>query len=403
VAFGQTETVIYTFQGQPGNDGYYPGSFPLLLDGSGNLYGMTTYGGGGPCTSAPYTGCGIIFQLVPSSSGKWTENAIWRFHGCMDGGYPAGLVASGGHFWGVTGIGGSGSCSGGCGYLFRLDRPATPGGTWTKTDVFNFPAVDYKCGITTADAHGNLYGAYSSTTDRPNGYVCELTLTSPNVFTTLNLYEFAGVARGSKVGDGANPFGVTFDSHGNLWGATVFGGYCQRIQGGSWYGTIFELTPPAPPSIEWKETVAYRFHRKDLNAVSGVAIDSQGAVYGVTDIETYKFLNGNFSVIANFSNYPPSGYAPSGGVVVDCAGNVYGTTAAGGQNGYGTVYQLTPPNYTYATLHDFAGGTDGWNPEGPMILGSGGAPYGTTQIGGNNGCQLGFGGTGCGIIFRLVP
>jgi len=106
-------------------------------------------------------------------------------------------------------------------------------------------------------------------------------------------------------------------------------------------------------------------------------------------------------------NFDPSsagnGYAPRGGVVLDKSGNVYGVTAAGGEYGYGTVYQLTPPTYTQTILHSFAAGADGWNPLAPPTLGPGGVLYGTTQIGGNDGCKLGFGGTGCGIVFQVTP
>ena len=96
--FGQTETVIYTFQGQAGNDGYYPEFNPLVPDKAGNLYGTTTYGGGGPCISGVYAGCGFIYQLAPSSQpgAAWTETAIWRFQGGTDGGYPSVLLMAGG-------------------------------------------------------------------------------------------------------------------------------------------------------------------------------------------------------------------------------------------------------------------------------------------------------------------
>src|ERR1700683_4987557 len=78
LAFCQTETVIYTFQGQHGQDGYYPESSALVLDNAGNLYGTTTYGGGGPCLVGQYAGCGMIYQFgrPASAHGAWTENVL---------------------------------------------------------------------------------------------------------------------------------------------------------------------------------------------------------------------------------------------------------------------------------------------------------------------------------------
>ena len=68
----------------------------------------------------------------------------------------------------------------------------------------------------------------------------------------------------------------------------------------------------------------------------------------------------------------------------------------------GTVYKSTPPTYEQTILHRFAAGTDGWNPEGPLTLGPSGVLYGTTQTGGNRGCNVGFGGIDCGIIFEVA-
>ena len=79
------------------------------------------------------------------------------------------------------------------------------------------------------------------------------------------------------------------------------------------------LSSPASSSATWTETVAYRFRNIDQNPTSGLAVDSSGAVYGVTYVETYKFANGAFSVISSFSDIPPNGYSPTGGVVLDRA------------------------------------------------------------------------------------
>ena len=207
VAFGQTESILYTFQGQP--DGYYPESTQLVLGTAGNLYGTTTYGGGGSCYNDPNIGCGLIYQLVPPASGsEWTEIPVWRFRGGVDGGYPGSLLVYDAHLWGVTGAGGTGSCTGGCGYLFRLEAPTSPEGVWSKTVLFDFPASNYVCRISAVDKEGNFYGTGSSS-EQPDGYICELNKTESG-YTTIDLHDFTGVAQGHSFGDGSYPLSVTF-------------------------------------------------------------------------------------------------------------------------------------------------------------------------------------------------
>jgi len=403
IAAGQTETILHVFQA--GNDGYFPEGYPVVLDSAGNVYGTTTYGGGGNCTFNVYTGCGMIYQITPPAQpgGAWTENIVWQFQGGIDGAIPGGLWLRNGKLYGGAGTGGSGACSGGCGYIFELTPPASPGRPWTKMPLHDFPTAESECGITAFDAAGNYYGVGPSRNG--NGSVCKLAppSTGSGSWKGETLYVFKGVARGENFGDGSGPLGVTFDSQGNLWGATYYGGYCQRFQGGSCFGTIFELTPPAEAGNPWSETVNYRFSNRDENPSSGVVIDKAGAVYGITYVEAYKFSDGALTVIDGFSDIPPNGYAPTGGVILDGAGNLYGTTGAGGEFGDGTVYKLTAPTYSQRILHSFAAGTDGWNPEGPLTLGPDGVLYGTTQIGGNQGClQYESGGIGCGTVFEVV-
>jgi len=406
---GQTETVLYRFQGQAANDGFAP-STALSLDAAGNLYGVTQYGGGGPCTGTfpnNWPGCGMIFQLSPTPNGAWTENVIWRFQSGADGSFPSGLLAVGGNFWGVVNTGGSGSCTGGCGYLFELTPPATPAGSWTKTDVFDFPTP--ACVITASDAAGNVYGTvwgnrFPAGNGSPgNGSVCELSppATPGGSWTLTDLYDFKGVARGQREGDGAWPyFGVMFDADGNLWGATAGGGYCGR-SGGPCTGTLFRLTPPATTGGNWTESVVYRWHA--VGPTSPVTVGKGGVLFGNGVNEDYKFVNGKISAIGDFS-LPTGGYSqPTGGILRDEAGNVYGGTDIGGQFNQGTIYKLMPPTYATTYLYSFAGGTDGVFPNGPLTLGLGGALYGTTWAGGDPGCNdLGGGYHGCGIVFRLV-
>jgi uncharacterized repeat protein (TIGR03803 family) len=347
---------------------------------------------------------------VPATTnGAWTENVIWRFQGGVDGAIPGGLFLRGGRLFGEAGTGGKGLCAAGCGYIFELTPPATPGGSWTKTSIYDFPTLDDQCGITAWDSSGNYYGVAGS--GNGNGSVCEITPPRKigDSWTERTLYVFKGVLPGQIFGDGSGPLGVTLDARGNLWGATVNGGFCQQFEGGSCFGAIFRVTPPSTSDGTWTESVVHRFSNSDQNPVSGLVIDKAGALYGVTYVEAYRFFDGALTVIDAF---PDTGYnarAPTGGVILDSAGNVYGTTGAGGQSDDGTVYKLTPPasaggSWTQMILYSFLAGADGQNPEGPLTLGPHGILFGTTQVGGNQGC-LGLQGNvpGCGTVFRIVP
>jgi len=131
------EKVLYQFTG--GADGGSPSS-SLLMDTSGNLYGTTLYGGiGGSCGNS---GCGVVFELNPSSTGSWVYAVLHRFAGNGDGGLPQASLRPGGagELYGTTQEGGTGpGCSGlGCGVAFRLRPPHSPGGAWTETVLHTF-------------------------------------------------------------------------------------------------------------------------------------------------------------------------------------------------------------------------------------------------------------------------
>jgi uncharacterized repeat protein (TIGR03803 family) len=167
--------------------------------------------------------------------------------------------------------------------------------------------------------------------------------------TETVLYSF----NGTQAADGNYPNGLTFDSHGNLFGTTQLGG----IYG---YGTVFELMPT---SSGWIELVLH-----------------------------------------SFANGPDGGW-PMGGVVVDAAGNLYGNTEAGGAyscynyiSGCGLVYELSPQSdgtWAETILHNFTGGVDGSEPWTGMLLDAAGNLYGGTSAGGDV--------DGLGVVFKLSP
>jgi uncharacterized repeat protein (TIGR03803 family) len=80
-----TETILHSFQANDPTDGYLPNG--LVIDGDGNLYGTTTFGGDND-TGQCFDGCGTVFEMSPGADGKWTESIIYNFcslPGCTDG------------------------------------------------------------------------------------------------------------------------------------------------------------------------------------------------------------------------------------------------------------------------------------------------------------------------------
>src|SRR5579859_5163238 len=128
--------VLWSFGGSP-SDGQHPlGS--LIFDRAGNLYGTTFAGGTGVGVG------GTVFELSPNQEGSWSETILYNFcsNQCMDGSEPeAGLVIdSAGNLYGTTYAGGQ-PCpgfGGTCGTIFELSPPASPGGTWTESVLYNF-------------------------------------------------------------------------------------------------------------------------------------------------------------------------------------------------------------------------------------------------------------------------
>jgi uncharacterized repeat protein (TIGR03803 family) len=161
-----------------------------------------------------------------------------------------------------------------------------------------------------------------------------------------------------QVNDGAAPTGLIFDQAGNLYGTTEYGGLPDR-------GTVFKLTPDSGGG--WIESLLYIF------CDSGICSDGDG---------------------------------PAAGVIFDQAGNLYGTTVNGGDDGCwdscGVVFELTPNQqggWTESVIHSFVGGEDGGNPYAALTFDAAGNLYGTTMSGGpSNICNA-----GCGTVFELTP
>jgi uncharacterized repeat protein (TIGR03803 family) len=254
------------------------------------------------------------------------------------------------------------------------------------------------------DTAGNLYGTTSSGGAQLQGVVFKLT-NSGGAWTESLLHTFTGGT------DGGYPVGsLIFDGAGNLYGTAVKGGNATCD-----CGVVFKLTPQSGGS--WTYSVLYTFSGSDgSQPEAGVILDSAGNLYGTTIYGggascscgvVFKLTpqsGGSWteSLLYTFTDAADGGYPGSGQLVFDHAGNLYGTASGGGSGDNGVVFELTPSSgasWTQTVLHTFAG-SDGSLPYASVIFDGSGNLYGTTVFGGDLSDCLG---GGCGVVFELTP
>lgn len=246
------------------------------------------------------------------------------------------------------------------------------------------------------DARGNLYGTTTAGGAHGEGAVFELT-PSASGYTESVIYSFEGSA------DGNFPAaGLIHDQKGNLYGTLYYGG-------ADGHGAVFELSRSGS---SWTKTMLYSFvgALDGGQPASGLIMDRSGNLYGVTSLdgaygqgvvfELSPSADGTWteSVLHAFVSQTTSdGQGPSGPLVIDQAGNLYGMTVQGGTNDLGTVYKLSPNGdgtWTESLIYSFQG-TDGANPaRSNLTLGPAGSLFGTTTSGGA---------ANEGVVFQLFP
>jgi uncharacterized repeat protein (TIGR03803 family) len=419
-AWAASEKVLYAFHG---TDGGFGGN--VIVGPDGKLYG-TTVGGGGEkaCPDSSFDGCGVVFQLTPGAGGTWRETVLHRFNG-SDGSSPAGnlVLDKAGNLYGTTEYGGSKGCSNlGCGVVFELVRGR--GDKWAYKVLYNFSSGVglWPFDGLIFDPQGNLYGTTShggnfNACDGGCGVVFELSPGAGGKWTESVLYSFDG-------SDGEEPgTPLVFDGAVNLYGTTQFGGTNGT-------GTVFELTRKAGA---WTEQVLYSFGdydgRDGDQPAYGVIFDGAGNLYGTTVNGGTKGEQGwgtafrltpdkggqwTEVVLHRFDEYKVGGGGVDSGLILDAAGNLYGTTASGGKytcpgNGNvacGVVFRLIPHadgKWTEAVLHSFGKPGDGAGPGG-LVADPAGRLFGVTGEGGYFGGRCGEGGAaGCGVVFEVTP
>jgi uncharacterized repeat protein (TIGR03803 family) len=375
-----TEKVIHNFV--PTNSGASPES-TLVFDRAGNLYGTTQIGGSNACDD----GCGVVFQLTPNPGGAWTYHAIHAFRGGKDGVYPSfssGLVIDpAGNVYGTTWQGGAN----GYGCVFEVSPNLD--GSWTETVIHNFDSPDGPSGPSglIMDGFGDLYGTTPGGGTNGLGTVYELSPAVGGSWTETVLLSFDGE-------NGSSPLSpVTLDAAGNLYGTA--------LGGPSGFGLVFELSPASGDS--WTQNVLYNFPggQKGGDPETSLLIDPTGNLYGTT-AGTYGSVfklatnpDGTWTeTTLHIFSHSGDGEFPRSGLAQDSAGNLYGTTYTGGSNGAGIVYKFTPSaggEWTERIVYNFTGGADGNAPLGGVILDSAGHLFGTTSNGGS----------GYGVVFQI--
>jgi len=407
------EKALYNFD--YGNSKGYQPEAGLIFDAAGNLYGTTSLGGANQYA-------GAVFELTPKAGGGWTEKVLHSFGNGLDGDNPyAGLIFDAdGNLYGTTLNGGSFDV----GTVFKLTPPAAGKKNWTEKVLHNFQTdgtdgMNPKASLV-LDASGNLYGTTQNGGSYSAGTVFELSPKTGGGWKEKVLHSF-----NLNGADGVTPdAGLTFDSSGNLYGATLLGGTgpCEVDDLVVGCGTVFELSPVKGGL--WSEKILYSFNFSGTDgweAMSSLIFDTAGNLYGTTFwggkgqcaqesnivgcgtvFELTPAEGGGWKerVLHSFDN--TDGNRPVAGVIFG-AGNLYGTTLWGGNlavcndTGCGTVFELTPAQgdgWEEKVLHSFGNGLDGDDPYAGLIFDADGNLYGTASEGGT---------FGLGMVFELTP
>lgn len=266
------------------------------------------------------------------------------------------------------------------------------------------------------DSAGNLYG----TAHRGGNSTCDCGVVFKMSPTVSGDWKETVILPFSNRGGAYPEANVLFDAAGNLWSTTAFGGVERTVNGYKpcpvdsygicGYGTLFELSLTA--SGRWKETLIYAFKGQFDGAypASALVIDPAGNLYGTTQtggtpngcdiggcgvVFEVSPLNGGWTVTTLHAFIGSDGQFPVAGLILD-AGALYGTTSAGGTYNCGVVFKLEPASgggWTESTAHTFDG-TDGCEPQASLISDSLGNLYGTAASGGAN---------ALGTVFEIEP
>jgi uncharacterized repeat protein (TIGR03803 family) len=327
-----------------------------------------------------------------------TLTVLHNFTGGADGGFPSRTPLAydlSGNVYGTTQFGGNAACN--CGVVYKLNVVT---GIETVLHTFDGTLFDSGGSITSLvrGPSGSLFGTLAEGGNRfTSGQIYKI---DPDGTKTV-LYSFPPY-NSSK--PGYPEAGVVRDEEGNLYGTTTSGGNTSDCPNGC--GIVYELSS----SGTFSQLYAFTGGNGENSVLSesSLILDGAGNLYGTTvaggigDGSVFKLApDGTETTLTSFPSFA-DGVGPSSGVIEDGAGNLYGVTSQGGLY-YGVVYKLDASG-TYTALYSFTGGADGWYPAGKLYLDAlTGDLYGTTQYGGVQDATCSAAYPGCGVIFKVDP
>jgi uncharacterized repeat protein (TIGR03803 family) len=389
---GSGYTVLYTFKND-GVDGQAPAD-GLVQDSDGALYGTTRMGG-----TNLYSGYGTVFKLNTDGSG-YRLLFVFNLSGA-DGQYPNGRLVEGndGGLYGVTSGGGTGSCNGGCGTIFRISKDGT---TYARLhDLGTIPGdgVHPIAGLIQG-SDGALYGTcQNGGGGADNGAIVKLNTDGTGYVVLRRLF-------GTLAGGYFPQCGLAEGSDGALYGTDTLGGGYHNA-----FGTVYRLNKDGTGYA-----VLYGFGGPGNDGQNPYAALVEGADHGLygttffggasnygTIFKLQKDGTG-YTILHNFGGPAPDGLYPNGTLIQASDGALYGTTEYGGS---GTVYKLNPEGSGFGIVHGFPGtNNDGASPYAGVIEASDGALYGSTSAGGSNNAGIVFkvnkNGTGYAILHHFT-
>ncbi len=334
----------------------------------------------------------LVASISPAAHAQ-TFSTIYAFNG-VDGIAPvSGVTIRAGVLYGTTADRAADSCIT-CGAAYQISRA---GSNWVHSTIALPPSSgarpvfgpdNHLYGTTVFGGQGNDGTVFTLT---PQMSICK---TSNCFWTEKLLYQFRGGSDGQFPGNGD----LIWDAAGNIYGTTTAGGTAN-------IGTVYEMTKAGN---NWTEMPIHSFTGLDGSGPSGgVIFDSNGNLFGTASAGgLYGYgsvfeLNYNHdsgwteTVLYNFQNLN-DGEWPYGGLVRDSAGNLYGAANDGGSGGGGTVFELSPAGDTWVltVLYSFSGLQGQYcGPYASLTLDNSGNLYGTTDCDGAN---------GFGSVFRLT-